>query len=202
MRRAARKARKERREEKAAASRKDREEIFEVGEAGMSLEELADALQVDPSDIVRSLFMKGIMLSMNQVRGFAPALSLPHTTPRLRSLALSTTRHKSSTAPLARRMPAPLPHASARGVGWLVVDGAQVLDKNTCKLVASEYEVLVVDKEEEDPTAQAGKKRTEFVTEEDIDDLTPRPPVVTVMGHVDHGQSLLPQLLLRRPAGR
>ena len=32
------------------------------------------------------------------------------------------------------------------------------------------------------------KKRTDFVTEEDIDDLTPRPPVVTVMGHVDHGE--------------
>jgi translation initiation factor IF-2 len=46
----------------------EREEIFEVGEEGMSLEQLADLLQVDPSDIVRSLFMKGIMLSMNQVR--------------------------------------------------------------------------------------------------------------------------------------
>jgi hypothetical protein len=33
----------------------------------MSLEALADAIQVDPSDIVRTLFMKGIMLSLNQV---------------------------------------------------------------------------------------------------------------------------------------
>jgi hypothetical protein len=33
----------------------------------MSLEALAEAIQVDASDIVRSLFMKGIMLSMNQV---------------------------------------------------------------------------------------------------------------------------------------
>lgn len=33
----------------------------------MSLEALADAMQVDPSDIVRTLFMKGIMLSLNQV---------------------------------------------------------------------------------------------------------------------------------------
>ncbi len=68
MRRAARKARAVAREEKAARSRRDREEIFEVGEAGMSLEELADALQVEPSEIVRTLFMKGITLSMNQVR--------------------------------------------------------------------------------------------------------------------------------------
>lgn len=32
----------------------------------MSLEDLADLLTVDASDIVRSLFMKGINLSMNQ----------------------------------------------------------------------------------------------------------------------------------------
>ncbi len=34
----------------------------------MSLIQLADMIQEDPSDIVRTLFMKGIMLSMNQVR--------------------------------------------------------------------------------------------------------------------------------------
>lgn len=68
MKRAARKQREAEREEKAAAKRREREEIFEVGEEGMSLEALAEAIQVDPSDIMRTLFMKGIMLSMNQVR--------------------------------------------------------------------------------------------------------------------------------------
>ena len=67
MRRKARQARVVLRDEKAASERKDREEIFEVGEEGMSLEELADLIQVDASDIVRTLFMKGVMLSMNQV---------------------------------------------------------------------------------------------------------------------------------------
>jgi hypothetical protein len=67
MKRAARKARVAEREERAAASRRDREEIFEVGDEGMSLEALAEAIQVDPSDIMRSLFMKGILLSLNQV---------------------------------------------------------------------------------------------------------------------------------------
>ena len=33
----------------------------------MSLLELADKVQVEPSELVRTLFMKGITLSMNQV---------------------------------------------------------------------------------------------------------------------------------------
>ena len=37
----------------------------------MSLLELADKVQVEPSELVRTLFMKGITLSMNQVwKGF------------------------------------------------------------------------------------------------------------------------------------
>ena len=108
MKRKAKQQREFGREEKAAGSRRDREEIFEVGEEGMSLEELAEQIQVEPSEIVRSLFMKGIMLSMNQV-----------------------------------------------------------LDKNTCKLVAGEYDLLVVDKEEVGVT-EGAKKKTDFNTEVSI----------------------------------
>jgi len=114
------------------AGRRDKEEIFEVGEEGMSLIELADIVQVDPSDIVRTLFMKGITLSMNQV-----------------------------------------------------------LDKNTVKVVAAEYDLVVVDKEEEAPGDKTKKRTDGFVTDEDVDDLVLRPPVVTVMGHVDHGKTSL-----------
>ena len=39
----------------------------QVGDEGMSLLELADKVQVEPSELVRTLFMKGITLSMNQV---------------------------------------------------------------------------------------------------------------------------------------
>jgi translation initiation factor IF-2 len=76
----------------------------------MSLEALAEAIQVDPSDIMRTLFMKGIMLSMNQV-----------------------------------------------------------LDKNTVKLVAGEFDLLVVDKAEAGVTAGAVKQR-DFLELEDLDD--------------------------------
>jgi translation initiation factor IF-2 len=131
MKRAARQSREQERLARLAAGRREREEIFEVGEAGMSLEDLAAAIQVDPSEVVRTLFMKGIVLSMNQV-----------------------------------------------------------LDKNTVKVVAAEYDLLVVDKDEA-KVEDGARKRSEFVTEEDVDELQPRPPVVTVMGHVDHGKTSL-----------
>lgn len=74
--------------------------------------------QVEPSDIVRSLFMKGINLSMNQV-----------------------------------------------------------LDRNTIKVVASEYDVLVVDRDDAAVAAAEKKsRRLAMLSDEDIDDLVPAHP--------------------------
>ena len=64
---------------------------------------------------------------------------------------------------------------------------SQVLDKDMVKAVAEEYGVEVLDLEEAGVDTMA-KKKTGSTDEEDAGQLVPRPPVVTVMGHVDHGK--------------
>ena len=51
------------------------EEIFEVGSEGMSVGELADRLAVNGGDVLKALFMKGIMAQVNQVSSFQNNLS-------------------------------------------------------------------------------------------------------------------------------
>ncbi len=63
----------------------------------------------------------------------------------------------------------------------------QVLDKDTVKLVAAEFEVEVLDKEEAGVDTMA-RKTVDYLQDEDAELLQPRAPIVTVMGHVDHGK--------------
>lgn len=69
----------------------------------------------------------------------------------------------------------------------MAVNITQNLDIPTIKMVASEIGTEV---EVEAPEAEA-RKVTEMVEAEDLDYLQRRPPVVTIMGHVDHGKTTL-----------
>jgi translation initiation factor IF-2 len=69
----------------------------------------------------------------------------------------------------------------------IAVSVTQILDVATATLVAEELEVVVLTQAEKAPAI----KTTEMLDASDLAYLIRRPPVVTIMGHVDHGKTTL-----------
>ena len=105
-----------------------RPEMIIVPEDNLTVQELADKLSLESSEIIKSLFFKGITATVTQS-----------------------------------------------------------LDLSTIEAVAEEFGVPVL----QDDIEEAATKTVDMIEKTDIDNLITRPPVVTVMGHVDHGKTSL-----------
>ena len=112
----------------AREAKQVRPEMIVVPEDNLTVQELADMLSVESSEIIKSLFFKGIIATVTQT-----------------------------------------------------------LDMPTIETVAEEFGVPVI----QDDVEEAAKKTVEMIEEADREYLIRRPPVVTVMGHVDHGKTSL-----------
>ncbi len=70
----------------------------------------------------------------------------------------------------------------------IMVQPNSMLDKDTVEILSLELDMEV---EFVEKATAEDELLKEFETEDAVDDLRPRPPVVTVLGHVDHGKTTL-----------